>query len=97
MSSSSPFCGSWSFVSNENYNEFLTALGLNILERKAAQTVKPTLVISQNDQQQQWNIIWKTEGNSKEIVYNENVEYDEGIISSLQSISIQFYNEFLYF
>ncbi|XP_053201588.1 fatty acid-binding protein-like [Panonychus citri] len=43
------FAGEYSFVSSENFDEFLKALGLNFLLRKTVGALKPTFIIKVDD------------------------------------------------
>uniref|UniRef100_A0A8C4QN00 Fatty acid binding protein 7, brain, a n=1 Tax=Eptatretus burgeri TaxID=7764 RepID=A0A8C4QN00_EPTBU len=41
-----PFCGTWSFVESQNFDEYMMAIGVNIAMRKVGNLTKPTVVIS---------------------------------------------------
>merc|ERR1711994_232466 len=60
------FTGKYTRVSEENYNEFLKALGVNFVLRKAATSSTPVMEISESD----GNWVMKTSTTMKSVEIN---------------------------
>ena len=44
--SESKLVGSWELISSENFDEYMKEIGVNIMQRKIAATIKPNVIIS---------------------------------------------------
>ncbi|VDK21204.1 unnamed protein product [Anisakis simplex] len=64
------FVGKWTFVSSENFDEYMKQCGVGLITRKMAVTLKPTLTISVENGK--WKIV--SESTFKTIV----VEFELG-------------------
>ncbi|CAF1097632.1 unnamed protein product [Brachionus calyciflorus] len=67
--------GSWILEKNENMDEFLKELGVNLLIRKAAKIVTPTIIISSQDKH--WSIKMRSSFKNKDSEFNIGEEIDE--------------------
>ncbi|CAF1188509.1 unnamed protein product [Rotaria magnacalcarata] len=67
--------GSWDYVDNENFDNYMKELGVGMIMRMTAKTVKPRLIISENGGK--WTMI--TESSIKTMSYDfvPGVEFDE--------------------
>ena len=67
--------GTWDFESSENWGEFLKELGVGMIMRKAAESVKPTIIINNNVQD--WQISVQSTLKNVDTIARENVEFNE--------------------
>jgi len=68
------FEGKWKVDSTENFDEYLKAIGVNMMMRKMASSAKPPLTITRSGER--WTI--KTEGvKTTEISFSFGEEFDE--------------------
>ena len=52
------FCGSWKFVSCENFDDFLKEMGINVVLRKMAAIASPTVTFEKilKDNKEIWTM-----------------------------------------
>merc|ERR1719158_1935458 len=67
--------GVYTQTSRDNYEEFLKALGVGMLLRKAALASTPVLTVS--EQGGEWTINTKTTAKTTEVKFRLGVEFDE--------------------
>lgn len=67
--------GSYSQTSRDKYEEFLKALGVGLLLRKAAMASSPTMTISENGGN--WTVLTKTTAKTTEVKFRLGEEFDE--------------------
>lgn len=72
------FVGTWNFESSQNFEDYLRAIGLGIIQRKLAASLKPTYHISKDGDT--WIIKMILSIKTREIRFVEGVEFDEGIL-----------------
>ena len=69
--------GRWDLESNVNFEAYLKALGVGFEIRKASGSVKPTIIISQNGNDE-WTIRIESKLGPSEISFKLGQEFDEG-------------------
>lgn len=72
------FIGTWTFESSENFEEYMKAVGVGMLQRKIGSTLKPTYHISKDGDT--WVIKMESSVKSTETRFVDGVEFDEGKI-----------------
>jgi fatty acid-binding protein 3, muscle and heart len=76
------FIGTWTFESSHNFEEYLRALGLGMIQRKLASSLKPIYHISKDGNT--WIIKMNLSIRTREIRFTEGVEFDEGTLRTQQ-------------
>jgi hypothetical protein len=71
--------GTWNLESSENFDEYMKELGIGFLARKSAAMIKPTLLISHNDDTPaKWRVSLISSLQSSTVEFIDGVEFDEG-------------------
>ena len=78
--------GTWNLESSENWEEYMKELGVGLITRKAAATIKPTVIISNNGTQ--WTFKMQSTLKNSEQTATEGVEFNETTIDGRESKSL---------
>jgi len=81
----SKLVGTWDLESSEKFDEYMSALGVGFITRKAAANIKPTVTIENNGDK--WTIKMKSTLKSSEISFTDGVEFDETTLDGRQAKS----------
>lgn len=86
----SSLIGTWDLEASENFDDFLKSLGVGILTRKAANMVKPTMVVEKLDDAS-WRVTIKTNAKTSETTFKDGIEFEEGIQKCFYSLTKYLY------
>jgi fatty acid-binding protein 4 len=78
--------GTWNLESSENWEEYMKELGVGLFQRKAAATIKPTVIISNNGNQ--WTLKLQSTLKNSELTASEGVEFNESNLTKNFRIGI---------
>lgn len=69
------FAGKWKLESSDNFDKYMSAVGVGAVMAKLASTAKPTVIITVKDGQ--WNLRTETTFKSSDCIFKINEEFEE--------------------
>lgn len=71
----SKLIGTWNLTSSENWEEYMKEVGVGMIMRKTAASIKPTVTIENNGSN--WNIKLASTFKSSELPFVDGVQFEE--------------------
>lgn len=81
----SKLVGAWDLIESENFDEYMKALGVGFVTRKAAANIKPTVTITNDGNK--WSLKMVSTLKSSETNFEDGVEFDESNLNCISSKS----------
>jgi hypothetical protein len=79
----SKLVGTWDLESSENFDEYMKAIGVGLVQRKMAATLKPTVILSNDGDK--WSMGLRTKVRNNDISWVDGVEFDEVTLDGRKS------------